>query len=256
MYANERIIALSPAIGEILYGLGMYDEVVAVSSYSTYPKEALSKPKIGGYFAPNLEKILSLKPTLVIGANHNAKLLKQLQHFHIKTLELSFFTLADINNAIESIAKYTNTTKEAQRLHQAITKSITTSRKQNSQKRVLIVFGGKNDISKSNYVAGHDSFYEEILTICGVKNAYNHNYLAQPVLDYESLIRLNADEVIILYSPQTDSISKEALLHKWQKLPINASKHHKIHILDKDYLFIASQRIAQSIEDICQVLDD
>ncbi len=259
-HANERIIALSPSINEILYALNLYDDVVAISKYATYPKESKNKPKIGGYFSPNLEKILSLKPSLVIGAEHNRKILQQLEHFHIKTLELKFFTINDIKTSITKIAQATKSEDKSKELlthiEEVITKEQNKHNKNIRDKRVLVVFGGKDDLTKSNYVAGHNGFYEEILTICGVKNAYNHNYLAQPVLDYESLVRLNADEVIILYSPQTDTISKKELLEKWNRLPINAVKNNKIHILEKDYLFIASQRITQSIEDICEVVND
>ena len=70
------------------------------------------------------------------------------------------------------------------------------------------------------------------------------------------MIRLNPDEVIILYSPQTDAISKETLLSTWKKLPIKAAKNDSIAILDKDYLFIASQRVMYTIKDICEVVND
>jgi len=256
LQANERIVALSPAIGEILYALDSYDDVVAVSSFSTFPRKSINKPKIGGYFEPNLEKILSLKPTLVIGASHNTKILKKLEHFHIKTLQLRFFKIEDIKTSILKMGEVIHKNAKAKEVLNEIELTISQTRQKPRLKKVLVVFGGKEEISKSNYVAGHDSFYEEILTICGVKNAYNHTYLAQPVLDYESLLRLNPDDVIILYSKQTDNISKKDLLQTWKRLPIKASKTNNIHILENDYLFIASQRISLSIKDICEVLDD
>jgi len=64
--AQERIVALSPAINEILFALGKGSEVVGNTTYATYPEAAKKIPKVGGYFSVSLEKILALKPTLVL----------------------------------------------------------------------------------------------------------------------------------------------------------------------------------------------
>ena len=63
---DQRIVSLAPNLTEILFELGLGDQIVGVTNYCTYPPEALEKEKVGGFINPNLEKIVSLKPDLVV----------------------------------------------------------------------------------------------------------------------------------------------------------------------------------------------
>src|ERR1700761_6151109 len=69
----QRIISLAPSVSDDLFHLGAAQEVVAVSSYTTYPAEAAKKPGIGSPAAPSLEQILAFHPDIVlatVGINH------------------------------------------------------------------------------------------------------------------------------------------------------------------------------------------
>ena len=79
VFAQERIVTLSPSLSEIVYGLGRGKELVGVSSYAAWPEAVEKIERIGGYFDPDLEKILSLRPTLVIGQEHHRALLAKLR---------------------------------------------------------------------------------------------------------------------------------------------------------------------------------
>ena len=67
----ERIVSTAPSITETLFALGLGERVVGVTRYCRYPAEALAKPKIGGYFDPNFEAIVGLKPDVVIVPESN-----------------------------------------------------------------------------------------------------------------------------------------------------------------------------------------
>jgi iron complex transport system substrate-binding protein len=69
--APRRIVSLAPNMTEILFALGLGDRVVGVTRYCDYPAEALEKEKIGGMVDPNLEKIQSLRPDLVVAFRGN-----------------------------------------------------------------------------------------------------------------------------------------------------------------------------------------
>ena len=64
----QRVIALSPSIVEIIYLLGLENQLVGVSRYSNYPPEAKDKPCVGGYIDLHYEKLISLQPDCVISA--------------------------------------------------------------------------------------------------------------------------------------------------------------------------------------------
>ncbi|MFH1784345.1 MAG: cobalamin-binding protein [bacterium] len=82
MAADKRIVSLAPSNTEILFALGLDEEIVGVSSYCNYPKSALSKTKVGDFSNPNIELIVSLKPDIIFAAgleqNSVAGKLKQL----------------------------------------------------------------------------------------------------------------------------------------------------------------------------------
>jgi len=63
---SQRIISLAPNVTETLYYLEANDKLIAVSNYCNWPNEIKNKPKVGGMINPSFEKILSLKPDLVI----------------------------------------------------------------------------------------------------------------------------------------------------------------------------------------------
>ena len=76
--APTRIISLVPAVSEMLFAVGAGPQVVAVSSFDDYPPEVLKLPRVGALLDPDLERILSLRPDLVIVYESQVDLRRQL----------------------------------------------------------------------------------------------------------------------------------------------------------------------------------
>ena len=114
--AQERIIALSPAINEIIFALNAGEQVVANTDYALFPEVSKALPKVGGYFSPNLEKIISLKPTIVIMQNNNHKLSLKLKRLGIKSKVIKIDKLESINSAILEIGLLLKKEKEAKKI--------------------------------------------------------------------------------------------------------------------------------------------
>ena len=249
--ANERIISLSPSITEIIFALEKGENLVATSSYSNYPPQAKKLPIIGGYTNPQLEKILSLAPTLVIGQTFNQSTLEKLRRFKIKTLKVKLKTIEDIKKSIALIARKIDSSKDA-KLIQDITDATNKNSKTDKPHSVMIVYGLREDLRNATYIAGHNIFFEDIIHSCGNTNAYTAISTAQPVLNYENIIAINPDQIIILHSHATESnVDVQKALESWYKLPTNASRRGNISIVDKDYIHIPSHRIALSIGVLC-----
>jgi len=254
--AKERIISLSPSITEIVYALKKGDELIATSSYSLYPEKAKKLPIVGSYTNPNIEKILAKNPTLVIGQEFNDKTLTQLKRFKIKTLKLNLKTINSIKKSIHLLGKKINS-NIANKLTNNITNAIKNAPKSKKPHSVMIVYGLHVDLRNGIYIAGQDVFFNDIINECKNTNAYTDNTTAQPVLNYENVIALNPDQIIILHSHATESsIDVHKALNAWYALPTTASKTKNIHIVDEDYLHIPSHRIALTIEKLCGVMND
>jgi len=257
LWAEERVVSLSPSITEIIYGLHRGNALVATSSYSLYPHEAQKLPVIGGYQTPNIEKIISFSPTLVIGQTFNQNTLELLKKFHLKTVMLSLKTLPDIQNSINRLGKILHAQKRAKELDANITNALTNAPKAKHPHSVMIVYGLKEDLRNGIYIAGHNIFFDDIIKACGNTNAYTAHTTNQPVLNYENVIALNPEQIIILHSHATEpNVNIKKALQNWYALPTKAAKNKKISIIDEDYLHIPSQRVALTIQRLCREMND
>lgn len=93
----QRIISLVPSATEILYFLGLEERVIGVTEHCNYPEEAKSKYKVGTFGHPQLSKVLSLEPDIVLAdeALHR-KLIEELQNNKIKVLAATPISVDDI----------------------------------------------------------------------------------------------------------------------------------------------------------------
>ena len=255
LFASQRIIPLAPAINEILYALGKEDEIVANTTYATYPKESITKPKVGGYFSVSLEKILANRPTLVLMQKNNLALKPQLTKLGINSETISLYTLKDIEHGIFKIASLTKSTPKAKMLIQEIEDTLSSTKGILENKKILIVFGVVFDLKRSVYVSGNQLYFADIIRASGNHNAYDENSTKQPTLSYEGIVKLNPDIIYILAHKVKDTDTK-ALLAPWLKLPINAAKHKTIYITTKKYAGMPSQRVINYIKDFKALLED
>ena len=103
----RRIVSLTPALTEVLFALGAGDRVVGVTEYCTYPPEAATRPKIGGYVNPSVEAVLALKPDLVVVSpgpgNRDAAL--AIERAGVRVSVVPAETLDDSFAAIDAVAR-------------------------------------------------------------------------------------------------------------------------------------------------------
>ncbi|MCF6205690.1 MAG: helical backbone metal receptor [Sulfurovum sp.] len=253
--AKERIVTLSPAINEIVYALGAGDDVVGNTTYSLYPEASKTVAKVGGYFSPNLEKILALRPTLVIMQPNNAKLAAQLTKLHIKTMTVPIDRLAHIKDSILKLGKRLHKSDKAKAIVARIDEALKQTQGIVKNKKILIVFGHNTVISGNIFVAGQNLYFDDIITASGNTNALHSDRKGQPVLNRENIIALNPDIVILLARDlEKLGLHKNDLIDPWLSLPIRAAKQRNIYLLDKAYDGIPSDRLVLFLQDFKAIL--
>ena len=255
LWASERIVSLSPSVTEIVYALGKGDELVGTTSYSLYPKAAQKLPVVGSYVGIDIEKVVSLYPTLAIAQEFQSDAASKLKQFGIEVLQVDLHSIGSIEASILKMGERLDALKRAHQLVNRIEKAKKDAKKSVYKKRVLIVFGLRDNLKGGIYISGNHLFYDEILHICGDENAFDNPSIAQPVLNYEHIVALDPDAILILHSKASNpNIDEQKALDVWKKLPIKAAKNGDIHIIDDDYINIPSHRIALTIERICSEL--
>lgn len=257
LFANERIITLSPSINEIVFALGKGERVVGNTTYCTYPKESLKIEKVGGYFNPSLEKILSLNPTLVIMQQNNYRLSLKLRQLGIKTKVLKIDTLANIKTSILEIGKSLDKKDEAQQIVINIYNEIDKLKGITTNKRVLMVMGHNTSLASRIFVAGQNLYFDDIINESGNTNALQSKREGQPILNMENIIACNPDIVVLLaHSMNEMGLSEDELINPWLNLPINAASTKSIYIIDKMYSGIPSDRLVYFLQDFRTILND
>lgn len=257
LFANERIIALSPSINEIIFALGKGDEIVGNTTYCTYPKESLKIKKVGGYFNPSLEKILALNPSLVIMQQNNYSLAGKLNALGIDTRILKIDTLSDITTSILKIGDILNKSEEARSIVKNIDKEISKLKGITKNKKILFVMGHNTSLASRIFVAGQNLYFDDIINESGNTNALQSKREGQPILNMENIIACNPDIVILLaHSMKEMGLSRTDLIDPWLKLPISAAKSDSIYIIDKTYSGIPSQRLVYFLQDFGAILSE
>lgn len=254
--SEQRVVALAPSINEILFALGKGESIVGNTTYATYPKESQSITKVGGYFSISLEKIVALKPTLVLMQKNNLPLKPKLEKLGIKTEFIRISSLENIKKGIEKIANLTDAKDRADEIIKKIEESIKTTKGILENKKILIVFGRQFDLKKEIFVSGNNIYFADIIRASGNQNAFSENSTKQPMLSYEGIIATNPDIIYILAHLVKDQKEAQKLIQPWLKLPITASKAKTVYITTKKYAGIPSHRVVNYIKDFREVLED
>lgn len=250
LWSAERIVALSPAVNEILFALGGGDQVIANTEYCTYPEEARSKPKVGGYFSPSVEKIVSLKPTMVIMQENNIHLADPFRRLGIAVEVVKIDTYSSIRRSIQRLGEIVGNKTEGKRIVDGLDRKLRALKGIVKDQKILMVFGHNTDLSRPLYVSGQNLYFDDLIRASGNRNALQSTRKGQPVVNLEQIIGMNPD-IIILLAPNTKALglTKTSLIRPWQNLPINAVRQGRIYVAEAEYSNNPSHRLGLFLDD-------
>ncbi len=254
-----RIISLSPHSTEILFALGAGESVIAVSDYCDYPLAATQLPKVGGLSQPNLERIISLQPDLVILLPSQYHIAQRLAAVNITTLTVANRRLHDIKKSIQSIAHATGHHAAAAQLLSTLSSQIHYVQQQVKSAlapRVVISLSHPDTELSSIFIAGRHDFYHDLLLIAGARNAFQHDTPVVPQLSLEGLLALNPDIIIDIFPEANDHAADLAQIQQqWQQLyGLKAVQTQRVHLIEADYATIPGPRIGLLLIQLAQLI--
>ena len=120
----QRIISLIPAVTEMLFAIGAGPQVVGVGSYDNFPAEVQKLPRVGALLDPDIERIISLKPDLVVVYATQSDLQKQLERAKIPIFRYEHAGLADVTVTIRQLGDRIGRSAEATKVTQQIERAL------------------------------------------------------------------------------------------------------------------------------------
>ncbi len=255
----HRIISLAPSITEVLFALGLGDRVVGVTRFCRYPPEAAKITKVGGYFDPNYEEIVSLKPDLVVVTKEHTTAKKYLHSLRIGLLEVDQNTIDGIVHSILTIGNSCGRGPAARKLVDSLSARIDRIRSKTRdclRPRILVSVGRSMDSFDDIYIAGKNTFYDEMIGIAGGVNAYTDKTVPFPLIWLEGLYRLNPQIIIDLIP---DLAAKEPdrkkIMAAWDRAAtLDAVRNKRVYLLDQDYTVIPGPRFILTLERMARVI--
>lgn len=257
----ERIISLSPSTTETLFALGLGNKVVGRTRFCNYPPEAKLIKEVGGYVDPNYEAMVSLNPDLVILLPEQEKVKEYLTDLRINYLEVNNKTVSNILSTIKTISDTCSAVAEGKEILRNISstiKKIKDKTKNSSKPKVIISIGRTPETKsvKDVYIAGKNTFYDELISLAGGINAFEDTGAAYPMLSAEGLIHLNP-QIIIDFIPDinTSSVTKESILKDWESInSVDAVKKKQVKIFSSDYIVIPGPRFILLLKDLAKAI--
>jgi len=242
----QRIVSGMPSVTEMLFALDLEDRIVGVTSNCNYPPEAKKKEKVGGFFL-NLEKVVSLKPDLVVMLEDAQRRdIEKFKNFGLRVYSINPHTVSDVMVTLLKLGEVTGTKKKADRLVAEMGRRIANRRPKGfslefvlKRPKVLVIVGNKPLI-----VVGGGTFIDDIIEYGGGENIARRTRAAYPQFSFEKLLNENPEYIIIPEGVVSKKEIKED--SRWRNL--DAVKNDKILFMDADIISRPGPRVVEAIE--------
>lgn len=243
----QRIVSLAPGITETLYALGLDDKIAGVTTFCDWPAAARTKTRVGGFTNPSIEKIIALKPDLILAtADGNRKdTVQQLERLGLPVYVTNPSDTPGVLKSIIHIGEITHQEKDAGLLVAKLQRRLDNITAQVRHKRKPHVFFqlGLEPI----ITAGRGTLINEVIERAGGVNVAGQDLANYPRYSAEGII--GAAPEIIIFAPMVNDKNFAAVKRFWQKFgKIPAVKNNKIYPIDANLINRASPRIVDAVE--------
>ncbi|WP_079528938.1 ABC transporter substrate-binding protein [Halobacillus hunanensis] len=252
----ERIVSLIPSNTEITFAVGAGEQVVGVSKHDNYPKQVNEIDKVGG-MQINTEKVLSLKPDLVLahGSNaHNSQAaIKQISNAGIPVYVVKNATdFKGVYETIQSIGKLVNEQKEADRIVAGMKNKLKKIKEKASTiedpKSVFVEVSPAPEI----YTTGTGTFMNQMILAINAKNAAASQE-GWVKMNEEAIISLQPDVIITTYGYYTEKPIEKVLSREgWEQVP--AIKNEQVFDVHSDIVTRAGPRLIEGVKRLAEAV--
>ncbi len=247
----ERIISLAPHVTEQLFAIGAGGKIVGAVDYSDYPEQAKLIPRVGGYSRLDLERILALKPDLIVGwsSGNNAQQLERLEEMGMRVYRSEPRRLDDIAAGMLKLGELAGVTQQAEEQVVKFRHKVETLREAAGGKPAQTVF--YQIWNRPLMTVNGEHLINEVITLCGGKNIFAELPVLTPKVSEEAVIAANP-EVIIASGMGRE---RPEWLDEWRRWPqMEAVKSERLYVIDPSIIQRATPRLLEGAEVMCGMI--
>jgi len=246
---QQRVIAMVPNLAEAVISVGAGDMLVGRCEACNVPGMPPYAENVGGVLDPDMERVVALKPDLVLLQDTMDELKQKLEAVNLTTAALPLFTMDDVFKSIETVAGLLNKTAEGKKMTTIIKQQLQqTAAKVKNRKpvRTLLVVGHDKGSLRELYLAGPGSFLDELLQTAGGVNVFPAGDVPYPKPSKEEILRLNPDVILVLIHDSVGTpADQQRELELWRELGyLDAVKNERVHLLTDDFITVPGPRMA------------
>ncbi|OZI77404.1 helical backbone metal receptor [Bordetella genomosp. 12] len=248
----RRAVALTPHATELAYAAGAGAYLAGTARGSNYPPAARALPNVGDAFQPDLERLLGLRPDLLIAWQPSATgtLAGLPAKWGIPIYYSDPRKLEDIPVAIEQFGRLFGTEPVARAEAERLRARLQQLRQRYAHKTPVRVFiqAGTQPL----YTINDDSIIGDALHLCGAVNVFAASQLLAPQVSVEGVLAAAPDAVI---AGVTSAREAETLQHDWRTAGLPAARAGHVYALDADTLYRPGPRLIESAATLCEQID-
>jgi len=252
-FPPKRIVSLAPNVTEILFSLGLDEEIVGVSIHCNFPEKAKTKVQVGSYISLDFEKIVSLKPDLIIatGAGNTRDMVERLERLGFPTYVIFPKNLEDVLQSIRHIGQVAGREREGMEIIQGMRRrreSVVELTQGLPRPRVFLQIGEAPIVT-----VGKNSFANDLIRLAGGENIAGKEKEMYPRFGMEEILKRSPE--VILVSSMNPKGNYEKVLQEWSRWKtIPAVKNGRLHLIDSDLVDRPSPRIIEGLEEMAKFL--
>jgi iron complex transport system substrate-binding protein len=250
-----RIVSTLPSITETLFALGLGDRVVAVSQHCRYPPQVLALPKVGTFVRPDVERIVTLKPDLVVISDRAGDFGNRLKALQVPFVVVPSRTLSDVTLAIRQIGTAAGIESHAREVAEGIERRLDDIRRLAVAKprpRVLLILGRNPQALTGMVAAGRDSYLNELITVAGGTNVLDEPGVPPyPHISLENVLQLKPDVIVDVIDMSAIAAVRtrraDASRELWRRLrTIPAVRNGRVYADAIDALVVPGPRVVDT----------
>jgi iron complex transport system substrate-binding protein len=243
----ERIVSMAPSNTEILFALGLGGKIVGVTEYCNYPAQAKGKEKIGGPATVSIERVVALRPDLVLADNLNGKeTVERLESLNLTVIVLNSKNMDETLKNIRFVGEITGEEENASALVA------------NMEMRIEAIKNKTMTVEKTRvthivwheplWVAGNGTFEHEIIEKAGGGNIFSDTE-GWKAVSLETLIERDPEVITVTTGHGAARNETYAYIISDERLKdVDAVKNGRVYLIDADIICRAGPRIVDALE--------